>query len=139
VPQVQCGQHGVAHQGGIANVGKLYQPRAVPETAREVGRGPDGQASLADAAWPDETDQTRHREPLPEFRKLGASADKAGRFRRQIARTPHWPGHGGQHCTRARESVPWSDRYLISNSTDTGAVRPSLEWRHDRKRTDTAS
>jgi hypothetical protein len=121
VPQVQRGQHGVAHKGRIPNVGKLDQPCAVPETARDVGRGLDGQPSLADAAWPDEADQTRRSELLLEFRELVAAADEAGRFRRQIARAAYWPGHGGQDCTRARESVPPSTRYLTGNSTDTRA------------------
>ena len=50
VPQVKCGQDGVAHQRGILELGQLDQPCPVAEATGEVSPCPDGEPGFANAA-----------------------------------------------------------------------------------------
>jgi len=93
VSQVERRDHGVRHEGAIANLGELDQPGAVGESPSEVGCDSKGESTLPGSPWPNEADQAGGRELLPDLAKLLAAADEACEFSREIARRAASSGH----------------------------------------------
>ena len=86
VPEVERAEHGVGHEGRLANLAELDQPGSVREAPCELGSGPKGEPRLAHATRADQAHHARGRELPPDLSELAAAADKCGRLRRQVAR-----------------------------------------------------
>ena len=93
VAQVHRGHHGVAHQRRVPDLRQLDQPRAVPEPARQIARGPDREPGLAHAARSHQAHHPRRRQLLAQLGQLAAAADEARGFRGQVTQTAGGLGH----------------------------------------------
>jgi hypothetical protein len=113
VTEVEGGEHGVGHQGLIANLGQLDQPGAISEAARKIGRRPQCEPGLPDTSWPDETDEAGSGELPPDLGKLPAAAHKARRLGGQIARGLTRSGHRDYEVTPSSSALARVD--YVSN------------------------
>jgi hypothetical protein len=131
VSEVQGGDHGVGHEGFVANLRQLDQPGAIGETTAEVGGAPQGKSGLPDTTRPDEADQAGGAELLPDLAQLSSAPDEARELRGQIARLVSRPGHGDYDMPPLTGYYPGRLRSESSILTMSAAGRRPQTARYD--------
>jgi hypothetical protein len=74
----------LSKEGRITEIGELRHPDPVGEGPPETGRRPKGEATLPDARGPDEREEGRGRQGLPDLAKLPPPSHEGGELAGEV-------------------------------------------------------